>query len=37
MNDIEIYNHEEKYSLMVNLIIAYSKNNIDSDIKNKVF
>ena len=37
MNDIEIFNHEEKYSLMVNLIIAYSKNNIDSDIKNKVF
>ena len=37
MNDIDIYKNEEKYPLMINLAVAYSKNNINTDIKNKVF
>ena len=36
MNDADIYNNEEKYPLMINLAVAYTKNNIDSDIKSKV-
>ena len=35
ITNIDIFNDEEKYSLMSNLVSAYSKNNIDSDIKNE--
>ena len=37
MNDIDIFNNEEKYPIMINLCVAYSRNNIDTDIKSKVF
>ena len=37
MNDFDIFNNEEKYPIMVNLCVAYSRNNIDTDIKSKVF
>ena len=37
MHDMEIYKNEEKYPLMINLAVAYSRNNINADIKNKVF
>ena len=36
MNDANIYTDEEKYPIMINLAVAYSKNNIDTDIKGKV-
>ena len=37
MHDMDIYKNEEKYPLMINLAVAYSRNNINADIKNKVF
>ena len=37
MDNIDIFNNEEKYPLMINLVVAYTRNNIDSDIKSKVF
>ena len=37
MQNMEIYKNEEKYPLMINLAVAYSRNNINADIKNKVF
>ena len=37
MGSFDIFNNEEKYPLMINLCVAYSRNNIDNDIKSKVF
>ena len=37
MDGIDIFVDEEKYPLMLNLCVAYSRNNIDNDIKSKVF
>ena len=37
MNGFKIFNNDEKYPLMINLAVAYSRNNIDIDIKSKVF
>ena len=37
MNSLDIFINEEKYPLMINLCVAYSRNNIDNDIKSKVF
>ena len=34
---MDIYNNEEKYPIMINLAVAYSRNNINNDIKSKVF
>ena len=35
--NMDIYNNEEKYPIMINLAVAYSRNNINNDIKSKVF
>ena len=37
MGDVNIFNDNIKFPLMIKLAVAYSRNNIDKDIENKVF
>ena len=37
MDDVNVFNDQEKFPLMIKLAVAYSRNNIDKDISDKVF
>ena len=37
MEDVNVFNDNEKFPLMIKLAVAYSRNNINKDINNKVF
>jgi hypothetical protein len=37
MGDVNVFNDQEKFPLMIKLAVAYSRNNIDKDINSKVF
>lgn len=37
LGNVDIFNDNEKFPLMIKLAVAYSRNNIDKDISDKVF
>ena len=37
MDDVNVFNDQEKFPLMIKLAVAYSRNNINKDISSKVF
>ena len=37
MNDVHVFNDQEKFPLLIKLAVGYSKNNINKDIVHKVF
>ena len=37
LDDVNVFNDQEKFPLMIKLAVAYSRNNINKDITSKVF